>query len=67
MVNPTRLIVVIAFGRADNGQLVPAYDPIQFDTAEDGTRMARNLAVKCAGVLAWLAMHGLGSEATGVR
>ncbi|UXN59120.1 hypothetical protein [Phyllobacterium zundukense] len=44
----TRLIVVVAFSRADNGQLVPAYDPVQFDTAEDATRMARYLAVQCA-------------------
>nr|WP_271894210.1 hypothetical protein [Phyllobacterium sp. IY22] len=45
--------MVIAFSRADNAQLVPAYDPMQFDTSEDATRMARYLAVKCAGVLAW--------------
>jgi len=27
-----RLVVVVAFSRADNGELVPAYDPMQFDT-----------------------------------
>ncbi|MBB3147249.1 hypothetical protein FHS21_003665 [Phyllobacterium trifolii] len=50
---PARLVVVVAFSRADNGELVPAYDPMQFDTPEDATRMARYLAAKCAGVLAW--------------
>jgi hypothetical protein len=48
-----RLIVVVAFSRADNDELVPAYDPMQFDTPEDAVRMARYLAAKCAGVLAW--------------
>ena len=52
--HPARLIVVVAFSRADNGQLVPAYDPMQFDTPEDATRMARYLAGKCVGVLAWV-------------
>ena len=52
--HPARLIVVVAFSREDNGQLVPAYDPMQFDTPEDATRMAHYLAVKCAGVLAWV-------------
>lgn len=47
------LVVVVAFSRAENGDLVPAYDPMQFDTQEDATRMARYLATKRAGVLAW--------------
>ena len=51
--HPARLVVVIAFSRADNGELARAYDPMQFDTHEDATRRARYLAVKCAGVLAW--------------
>ncbi|CAN7425109.1 hypothetical protein LJR231_002750 [Phyllobacterium sp. LjRoot231] len=51
--HPARPVVVIAFSRADNGELVPAYDPMQFDTQEDATRMARYLAAKCTGVLAW--------------
>jgi hypothetical protein len=52
--HPARLIVVVAFSRADDGQLVPAYDPMQFDTPKDAIRMARYLAVKCVGVLAWV-------------
>jgi hypothetical protein len=53
MANPARLILVVTFSRADNGELVPAYEPMQFDTPEDATRMARCLASECAGVLAW--------------
>ncbi|PSH68510.1 hypothetical protein CU102_12095 [Phyllobacterium brassicacearum] len=48
-----RHILVVAFTRADDCQLVPAYDPMQFDTEGDATRMARSLAASCAGVLAW--------------
>ncbi|PSH67922.1 hypothetical protein CU102_15225 [Phyllobacterium brassicacearum] len=50
---PARLIVVVAFKRTANGLLVPAYDPMQFDTEDDAIRMARTLARRCAGVLAW--------------
>ncbi|UXN59099.1 hypothetical protein [Phyllobacterium zundukense] len=38
-------------------KLVPAYDPMQFDTPEDVSRMARHRAVKCAGVWPGLAMQ----------
>ena len=40
-VHPAHLIVVVAFSRAGNGLLVLAYDPMQFDTPEEATRMAR--------------------------
>jgi len=53
MTHTMRLIVVDAFSRADNGELVPAYNPIQFNTEEDAVRMARYLAAQHAGVLAW--------------
>jgi hypothetical protein len=53
MVAPDRLIVVVGLSRADNGQRVPAYDPMKFSTSEDAVRMARYLSSKCAGVLAW--------------
>lgn len=48
-----RLIVVVAFSRADNDALVQTYDPMQFDTPEEAVRMAWCLTGKCAGVLAW--------------
>ncbi len=59
---PARLIVVVAFSRANNGRLVPASDPMQFDTPHEATQMARYLAAKCAGVLAWVrdAQHEVG-------
>jgi hypothetical protein len=47
------LIVVVAFSRTDNGELAPAYYPMQFHAPEDAVRMARSLAAGCAGVLAW--------------
>ena len=53
MANLARLIVVIAFTRTDGGRLLPAYDPMQFNTEEEATQMARYLAATCAGVLAW--------------
>ncbi|ATU91465.1 hypothetical protein BLM14_20125 (plasmid) [Phyllobacterium zundukense] len=53
MANPARLIVVVAFTRTDGGRLLPAYDPMQFNTEEEATHMARYLAATCAGVLAW--------------
>ena len=48
-----RMIVVVAFSRADNDELVPAYDPMQFDTPEEAVRMACCLTAKCADVPAW--------------
>lgn len=53
MAHLTRLIVVVAFSRADNGAIVPVYDPMQFSSEEDAVRMARYLAAEHAGVLAW--------------
>ncbi len=32
-----RHILVVAFTRTDDGELVPAYDPMQFNTEEDAT------------------------------
>ena len=48
-----RLIVVVAFSRADSDELVQTYDPMQFDTAEGAVRMVRYLTGERAGVLAW--------------
>jgi len=35
MTQPARLIVIVAFSRADNGELVPACCPMLFDTPEE--------------------------------
>ena len=47
-----RLIVVVAFSRADTDELVPTCDPMQFDTSE-GLSAWRYLTAGCAGVLPW--------------
>ncbi len=53
MAHSMRLIVVVALSRADNGELVPAYNPMQLNSEEDAVSMARYLARQHAGVLAW--------------
>jgi hypothetical protein len=48
-----KLIVLAAFNRNDDGELVPAFDPRQVDTEERATREARLMADQYAGVVAW--------------
>lgn len=54
MTKPTRLIVVVAFDRDDEtGDLFPAIQPIQADSAERAIRLAEALVNKHDGVIAW--------------
>lgn len=48
-----KLIVLAAFDRDDEGNLVPAFDPRQMDSEERAKRDGRQLADKHAGVVAW--------------
>ncbi len=48
-----RLIVVAAFDRNDDGELVPACDAQQQQSEERAIRLAKGLAGKHAGVIAW--------------
>jgi hypothetical protein len=48
-----KLIVVAALDRNDDGELVPAFDPQQQQSEEPATRLAKGLAGKHAGVIAW--------------
>lgn len=48
-----KLIVVAAFDRADDGELVAAYGPEQQQSEERAVRVAKSLATKHAGVIAW--------------
>ena len=48
-----KLIVVAAFDRNEDGELVPAFDPQQQQSEERATRLAKGLAGKHAGVIAW--------------
>ena len=53
MASPTNLIVVMAVDLADNGELAPAFDAVQFDSEDRALRSARELAKKHRGVIAW--------------
>ena len=48
-----KLIVLAAFVKNDDGELVPAFDPRQVDTEERAKREARTIADKYAGVVTW--------------
>ncbi len=48
-----RLIVVAAFDRNNDGELVPAFDPVAFDTEGRALRTAQALEGKHVGVVAW--------------
>ncbi|MCX8282449.1 hypothetical protein OSJ77_19855 [Phyllobacterium sp. 0TCS1.6C] len=51
--DPVRLIVVMAFDRSDEGDLIPAGEPTQFDSEDRALRTARDLAAKHESVIAW--------------
>ncbi len=51
--DPVRLIVVMAFSRSDEGELVPAFEAMQFEVEDRAIRSARDLAGKHVGVIAW--------------
>lgn len=48
-----KLIVLAAFNKNDDGELVPAFDPRQVDTEKRAKRDARLMAGSYAGVVAW--------------
>jgi hypothetical protein len=48
-----KLIVLAAFVKTDDGELVPAFDPRQVDTAVRAKHDAIMLGDKYAGVVAW--------------
>lgn len=48
-----KLIVLAAFVKNDDGELVPAFDPRQVDTEERAKRDGRLMADQYAGVVAW--------------
>lgn len=53
MSNKGKLIVLAAFVKNDDGELIPAFDPRQVDTEERAEREARLMADQYAGVVAW--------------
>lgn len=48
-----KLIVVMAFDRDEEGELQPAFDPMEQQSEERAVRVAKGLASKHAGVIAW--------------
>jgi hypothetical protein len=53
MTTKPKLIVLAAFNETDEGELMPAFDPRQFDSEERATREARKIVADHAGVVAW--------------
>ncbi|HEV7249068.1 MAG TPA: hypothetical protein VGN93_19015 [Shinella sp.] len=48
-----KLVVLAAFNKTDDGDLVPAFDPRQVDKEARAVREAKMLATVHAGVTAW--------------
>ena len=48
-----KLIVVMAFDRNDDGELVTAFGPQDYATEDRAVRQAQTLAPSHAGVIAW--------------
>lgn len=53
MTTKGKLIVLAAFVKNDEGELVPAFDPRQVDTEDRAKRDARLMADQYDGVVAW--------------
>lgn len=48
-----KLMVVMAFDLDEDGELQPAFDPMEQQSEERAVRVAKDLAPKHAGVIAW--------------
>ncbi len=48
-----KLIVVVAFDRDEEGELLPVFGPAEQQSEDRAVRTARGLAEKHAGVIAW--------------
>lgn len=53
MAQTGKLIVLTAFTKTDDGELIPAFEPRQIDSEEKAMRIARSMAAEYAGVIAW--------------
>lgn len=53
MAQNSKLIVLAAFDKNDDGELVPAFEARQVETAERAIREARKITGDHAGVVAW--------------
>jgi len=50
---PTKLIVLLAFDKNEEGDLMPAFEPREMRDEGTAIRMAKDLAKRHAGVIAW--------------
>lgn len=50
---PTKLIVLLAFDKNEEGDLLPAFEPREMRDAGTAIRSAKDLANRHAGVIAW--------------
>ena len=48
-----KLIVVVAFDRAEDGELMTAFGPADQQSEERAIRLAKTLSTKHVGVIAW--------------
>ncbi len=53
MTQTGKLIVLAAYSKTDDGELLPAFEPRQIDSEEKAMRLARAMAGEYAGVIAW--------------
>lgn len=53
MAGTGKLVVLAAFTKNDDGDLVPAFEPRQIDTEARAVREAKLMAGQYAGVMAW--------------
>lgn len=53
MAAPTKLIVVMAFDKGEDGELLPAFEPREMQSESRAMSEARMLAQRHVGVIAW--------------
>jgi hypothetical protein len=53
MTQTGKLIVLAAYSKTDDGELLPAFEPRQIESEEKAMRLARAMAGEYAGVIAW--------------
>lgn len=50
---PTKLIVLLAFDRSEDGELLPAFEPREMRDGGTAIRTAKDLARRHVGVITW--------------
>jgi hypothetical protein len=50
---PTKLIVLLAFDRSEDGELLPAFEPREMRDEGTAIRTAKDMAQRHVGVIAW--------------